>query len=159
MTGRGGDDPRRRVRVRRYNSAPMSDQSSPPAPFEQTVRVAGEDLDERAHVNNVVYVRWVQQVAVAHWRAIAPPGDQEAIAWVVLRHEVDYSYPAVLDDEIVLRTWVGAMSGLSFERHTEILRRRDRKLLARARTLWCPVNAATGRPQRVGDEVRRLFSA
>lgn len=137
----------------------MSSSPSPPAPFEQLVRVAAEDLDERAHVNNVVYVRWVQQIAVAHWRAIAPPDDQAAIAWVVLRHEVDYAYPALQDDEIVLRTWVGAASGLSFERHTEIVRARDRKLLARARTLWCPVDANTGRPRRVGDQVRRLFSA
>ena len=137
----------------------MSSARPSSAPFEQIVRVAADDLDERAHVNNVVYVRWIQQIAVAHWRAIAPPEDQAAIAWVVLRHEVDYSYPALQDDEIVLRTWVGAASGLSFERHTEILRGVDGKLLARARTLWCPVDAKTGRPRRVGDAVRRLFSA
>ncbi len=126
-------------------------------PFEQLVRVVEDDLDDRAHVNNVVYIRWVQQVAVAHWRALAPEADQAEVAWVVLRHQIDYAHPAVLGDEVVLRTWVGAASGLSFERHTEILRRSDGRVLARARSTWCPVDARTGRPRRVSESVRRLF--
>lgn len=133
-------------------------ESGAAARFEDVVIAQADDLDERRHVNNLVYVRWIQKVAVAHWRALAPDVDQTAIAWVVLRHEIDYLQPARLGDEITLRTWVGKASGLSFERHTEILRRRDGELLARARTLWCPVDAETGRPKRVGPEVRRLFS-
>lgn len=127
------------------------------APFEQLVRVAEDDLDERAHVNNAVYVKWVQQVAVAHWRTIAPAKDQEALAWVLLRHEIDYLRAAVLGDELVLCTWVGEASGLSFERHTEI-RAGDGTVVARSRTVWCPVDARTGRPRRVSNEVRRLFA-
>lgn len=130
----------------------------PSPPYEEIVRAEADDLDERRHVNNLVYVRWVQQIAVAHWRALAPGEDQASIAWVVLRQEVDYLHPAFLGDEVVLRTWVGTASGLSFERHTEILRRSDGRMLARARTLWCPVDAQTGRPRRVRPEVRRLFS-
>jgi acyl-CoA thioester hydrolase len=62
-------------------------------------------------------------------------------------------------DEIVVRTWVGAAEGLRFERHTEVLRHADRKILARARTLWCPIDARTLRPRRVPAEVREQFSA
>jgi acyl-CoA thioester hydrolase len=130
-----------------------------PSPYEEIVRAAADDLDERNHVNNVVYVRWIQHIATAHWRALAAGADQASIAWVVLRHEIDYLQPSFLGDEIVLRTWVGTASGLSFERHTEIVRRSDGRMLARSRTLWCPVDAQTGRPRRVGPEVRRLFSA
>ncbi|MFL5576890.1 MAG: acyl-CoA thioesterase [Gemmatimonadaceae bacterium] len=136
----------------------MSGPPSSPAPFEHALRVSAADLDERAHVNNVVYVRWVQDVAVAHWRALASPEAQEEIAWVALRHEIDYLSPAVLGDELTVRTWVGRAEGLSFERFTEVRRAGDGRVLARARTLWCPVDARSGRPRRVGPEVRAQFS-
>src|SRR5918996_795276 len=105
------------------------------ARFEMIVPVLPGDIDEQNHVNNVVYLRWVQDVATAHWRALASPESQAEVAWVALRHEIDYLRPAVLDDEVVVRTWVGAAEGLSFERHTEIARAADGRLLARARTL------------------------
>ena len=128
------------------------------AAFEMTVPVLPDDIDEQNHVNNAVYLRWVQDVATAHWRAIASPEAQAAIGWVVLRHEIDYKTPATLDDEIVLRTWVGKATRLTFERFTEIRRKNDGQLLSEARTLWCPINAKTGRPMRVSEEVRAQFS-
>jgi len=127
-------------------------------PFEISVAVMPEDIDEQNHVNNTVYLRWVQEVATAHWQAIASSEAQGEIAWVVLRHEIDYKAPAGLGDEIVLRTWVGKATRLTFERFTEILRRSDGQLLSKARTLWCPINAQTGRPVRVPLEVREQFS-
>lgn len=126
--------------------------------FEQVVAVQPADLDERAHVNNVVYLRWVQEVATAHWRALASSADQAEIAWVALRHEIDYLAPAVLGDELVLRTWVGAAERLAFERFTEIRRATDGRVLATARTLWCPVDMRSGRPRRPSAEVRARFS-
>lgn len=121
-------------------------------------RVEARDLDERAHVNNVVYLQWVQDVAAAHWSALAPEGGVEEIAWVALRHEIDYLKPALLGDEIAIMTWVGVADGLSFERFTEIRRRSDDVVLARARTLWCPVDSRTGRPRRVSAEIRARCS-
>jgi acyl-CoA thioester hydrolase len=129
-----------------------------PLAFEQDIAIAASDIDELGHVNNVVYVRWVQDVAVTHWQSLASPQAQAELVWMVLRHEIDYKHPAVLEDEIILRTWVGTAEGLRFERLTEILRGRDRKLLAQARTLWCPIDARTGRPKRVSNEVRKHFS-
>jgi len=116
------------------------------------------DIDEQNHVNNTVYLRWVQEVATAHWRAIASAEPQEGIGWVVLRHEIDYETPACLGDDVVLRTWVGKATRLTFERFTEIRRSSDGQLLSTARTLWCPINAQTGRPGRVPVEVREQFS-
>jgi acyl-CoA thioester hydrolase len=128
------------------------------APFEMTVAVLAEDIDEQNHVNNTVYLRWVQEVATAHWQAIASGEAHEGIGWVVLRHEIDYKAPACLGDDVVLRTWVGKATRLTFERFTEILRRNDSQLLSKARTLWCPINAKTGRPARVPLEIREQFS-
>jgi acyl-CoA thioester hydrolase len=126
--------------------------------FEMTVPVLPSDIDEQSHVNNTVYLRWVQDVATAHWRALASAKAQAAIGWVVLRHEIDYKTPATLDDEIVLRTWVGKATRLTFERFTEIRRKSDRRLLSQARTLWCPIDMQNGRPMRVSAEVRAQFS-
>lgn len=128
------------------------------APFELAIRVLPSDIDELGHVNNVVYLRWVQDVAVAHWRAAATAQQQADVLWVVVRHEIDYKHPARREDGIVARTWVGAATRSTFERHSEILRASDRRLLARARTLWCPIAPATFRPMQVGDDVRERFS-
>jgi acyl-CoA thioester hydrolase len=128
------------------------------APFEMTASVLPADIDEQNHVNNTVYLRWVQEVATAHWRAITSLEAQETIGWVVLRHEIDYKTPAALGDQIVLRTWVGKATRLTFERFTEIRRNSDGQLLSKARTLWCPINAQTSRPARVPAEVRAQFS-
>jgi acyl-CoA thioester hydrolase len=128
------------------------------ARFEMIISVLPGDIDEQNHVNNTVYLRWVQDVATAHWRAVASAKAQETIGWVVLRHEIDYKGPATLGDEVLLRTWVGKATRLTFERFTEIRRNRDGRLLSVARTLWCPIDAQTGRPIRVSAEVRSQFS-
>ena len=120
--------------------------------------VLPEDIDGQNHVNNTVYLRWVQEVATAHWRAIAPTEALDVIGWVALRHEIDYKAPGKLGDEVLLRTWVGKASRLTFERFTEVRRKSDHQLLAQARTLWCPINPATGRPTRVSADVRAQFS-
>ncbi len=128
------------------------------APFEITVSVLPDDIDEQNHVNNAVYLRWVQDVATAHWQAVASPEAQNNIGWVVLRHEIDYKNPAVLGDKILLRTWVGKATRLTFERFTEIKRDPDKQLLSEARTLWCPISTQTARPIRAPAEVRAQFS-
>jgi acyl-CoA thioester hydrolase len=127
-------------------------------PFDVPIAVQASDIDQLGHVNNVVYLRWVQDAATAHWFALATPEQRAAVAWVVVRHEIDYKHPAKLGDQVVARTWVGMASARSFERHTEILRGHDGRLLARARTLWCPIDMQTGRPKSVGDDIRQRFS-
>ena len=129
-----------------------------PERFHLPITVGPDDIDQLGHVNNVVYLRWVQDAAVAHWRAAAAVEDQEALFWVVVRHEIDYRRPAFLGEPITAETWVGAVVERNFERHTAIRRGTDGKVLARARTLWCPMDRATGRPTTVSDTVRERFS-
>ncbi len=127
--------------------------------FELPRTIAPDDIDELGHVNNVVYLRWVQDVAIAHWSTAATPEQQGEVAWVAVRHEIDYKLAALLGDGIIARTWVGTADSHRFERHTEIVRAADRKLLARARTVWCPINRETGRLTRVSDAIRERFSS
>jgi acyl-CoA thioester hydrolase len=128
------------------------------AAFEIAVTVAPSDIDPPGHVNNVAYLRWVQEAAAEHWRACAPAAERERLVWVVLRHEIDYHKPALAGDVVIARTWVGAATRVRYERHTEILRAGGRALLARARTLWCPLDAKTGKPVALSAEARALFS-
>lgn len=120
--------------------------------------MAAEDLDAQAHVNNVVYVRWVQDAATAHWEARTTPEIRATVGWVLLRHEIDYKRAAVLGDEVAVHTVVGHLEGLTFERNTEIRRVADGAVLARSRTLWCPVDPRTGRPRRVDAALRAMFA-
>lgn len=115
------------------------------------------DIDELGHVNNLVYLRWVQEVAKAHWRAAARPEDQAGIVWVVVRHEIDYLKPAHAGEEIVACTWVERWGGATSERHTELRRRSDDEILARARTRWCALDPTTGRPMRITVEMTPPF--
>ena len=126
--------------------------------FELNITVEPGDIDQFGHVNNIVYLRWVQDAAVAHWTTTAPASDQEKLQWVVVRHEIDYKQAALLGDEIIARTWVGNARRIRFERHTEILRARDRAVLAKAVTLWCPIDIDTGKITSVSAEVKGLFS-
>ena len=126
--------------------------------FELAIEVEPADIDQLGHVNNVTYLRWVQEAAVAHWTAVAPAADQAKLLWVVVRHEIDYKQAAFLGDGIIARTWVGNASRIRFERFTELLRATDRAVLAKARTLWCPIDSRTGRLTSVSPEVRACFS-
>jgi len=128
------------------------------APYELRLTAGPGDIDQLGHVNNVVYLKWVQEAAVAHWTAAAPAAAQDQLFWVVTRHEIDYKRPTYAGDEVIVRTWVGQAARRAFDRHTEIRRARDGKVLAAARTVWCPMSRATGRPVDVDDEVRAAFS-
>ena len=131
-----------------------------PVRFERVFPVTPADIDDLGHVNNVVYVRWVQEVAAAHWAAATTAAERAGVGWVVLRHEIDYKHPARAGDEVVVCTWVGPPAAATFERHTEIFRAADRRVLARARSLWCPINPQTGRVQRIDPTFHdRFYSA
>ena len=130
-----------------------------PVRFERRFHVEPADIDDRGHVNNVVYVRWVQEAAAAHWESAASPEQLAALAWVLVRHEIAYKHAAMPGDHILARTWVGEAAGATFERHVELFRESDRRLLASSRTLWCPVDARSGRPRRVSADLQACFHA
>lgn len=126
--------------------------------FEIPIVVTPGDIDDMDHVNNVVYLRWVQEVALAHWLARATPDMLTELGWVATRHELDYVRAAVLGDAITARTWVGVVDSRRFERLTEIVRSQDGVVLARGRTLWLLVSRVTGKITRISPELRELFS-
>ena len=127
--------------------------------FEYELTAAPEHIDELGHVNNAVWVQWMEQVAVSHWRSVAGPAHQDDYFWVVVRHEIDYLRAAVEGDRILARTWVGdAPRGAKFDRHMEFVAQ-DGKICVRARSWWAIIDKAAGRPIRVPPEVVAPFLA
>jgi acyl-CoA thioester hydrolase len=125
--------------------------------FELAFIAGPEHIDEPGHVNNAVWVQWIQAVAVAHWDSVADPAHKDAYFWVVTRHEVDYLRAAHDGDRIIARTWVGeAPKGARFDRFMEFIGA-DGKLCVRARTHWAIIDKALGRPVRVPPEVVAPF--
>src|SRR5215212_6865099 len=120
--------------------------------FSHSFRVEKSDIDEQGHVNNVAYVRWIQEVAVAHWFHATTAAQQSKVVWVVLRHEVDYKRQAFENEEITATTWVGEWTAVTCERFTEI--RRGADLLVKARTLWCMLDRETSKPRRITPELK-----
>ena len=131
----------------------------PAAPkYTLTLRVPDADIDRQGHVNNVAFVRYIQDVAVAHWTAVAPDAVRAAFTWVVRRHELEYLRPAFPGEELLLRTWVGEPSGATWERFTEVLRAGEDRPLVTARTVWVLLDAASGRPRRVDAALVARFA-
>jgi acyl-CoA thioester hydrolase len=125
--------------------------------FEMRFTAAAEHIDELGHVNNAVWVQWIQEIAVAHWRSVASPQHDQAFFWVVVRHEIDYLRAAHEGDVVTARTWVGeAPQGARFDRFVEFTGS-DGKSCVRARTVWAIIDKAAARPVRVSSEVVAPF--
>ena len=123
--------------------------------YEHSFTVTAGDIDQQGHVNNVRYVQWIQDVAVAHWRDLATPEQLSGVTWVVLRHEIDYLRPAFEGEELTARTWVGRAWAARSERFTEV--RRGGEILVRAKSVWCALDAKTFRPRRIDGDIKEKF--
>jgi acyl-CoA thioester hydrolase len=123
--------------------------------FEHSFIVRQDEIDQQGHVNNVRYVQWIQDVAVAHWRDAATARQLSNVTWVVLRHEIDYLRPAFAGDHLIARTWVGKATAAKSERFTEI--QRDDEILAKAKSIWCALDSKTARPRRIDGELKIIF--
>lgn len=125
--------------------------------FELEIEVKPEHIDELHHVNNVVYLQWIQDVAKAHWEKRAPSEITSKYIWMVLRHEIDYSSQAVLGDILIAKTWVEWSEGVKSERHVEIRNKESQKVVVKGKTLWCLLDAQSKRPARIGDDIKNIF--
>ena len=127
--------------------------------FELTITASPDDIDELGHVNNAVWVRWIQDVATAHWLAVADRAHVDAYVWVVVRHEIDYLGNVDAGQSVTARTWIEEPPrGARFDRHMSFTGP-DGKVKVRARTTWAIVDRASGRVIRVPKEVAAPFLA
>ncbi len=125
-----------------------------PHVFYLSITVAPEDIDELNHVNNIVYLRYVQDAAVGHWKTV-PQEIASQIIWMARRHEIDYLKQAFLGEELVAKTWVDDFVGVKSIRHCEIMR--GEEILARSVTHWISLDAQTLRPKRITEDIVKQF--
>ena len=131
-----------------------------PSVFHHELVVSRGDIDRLGHVNNLSYLAWLQDAAVAHSDVQGWPHEQyERIGatWVVRSHQIRYLRPAFDGERLIVVTWIGAAGRASSTRRYKIVRPEDETLLARAETHWAFVSLETGSPVRVPEEVARSF--
>jgi acyl-CoA thioester hydrolase len=124
--------------------------------FETNYTVVTSNIDELNHVNNVVYLQWIQDIANLHWNELKQGVDTAAYVWVVIRHEIDYLNQALLGDTLLAKTWVGKTAGLKSIRHVEFYR--NNKLLVKAQTTFCLLHAKSFKPMRITDEILAMLA-
>ncbi|MBE5074029.1 acyl-CoA thioesterase [Erythrobacteraceae bacterium E2-1 Yellow Sea] len=128
-----------------------------PADFTRQFTAAPEHIDELGHVNNAVWVQWIQDIATAHWEAAARPEDVAQYFWVVVRHEIDYRGNIVAGDRVTAETWIdGGAQGAKSDRRVDF-RNDSGKVIVSSRTTWAMLDKVTQRLVRVRPEVLAPF--
>lgn len=128
--------------------------------FALEVTAAPADIDDVNHVSNLVYVRWIQEVAVAHSTALGWPFEryrQHGAVFVVRRHEIDYVAPVLLGQTVRLETWIESVKAASCIRRTEITRLSDQQVVCRGSTMWAFMSFEAGRPLRIPQQLIQDF--
>ena len=128
--------------------------------FDYPHTVAADEIDEQGRANNVVYVSWMQDAALAHSAVLGWTPERYlglGMGWVARSHWIEYLQPAMAGDEIIVETRVSEMKKVTSRRVYRILRRSDREVLAKAETNWAFVNYATGKPTRIPPEIAGAF--
>lgn len=127
--------------------------TAPAHAFSHEFQVSESAIDALGHANNVEYVRWVQDIAGAHWYAICPVELHNNYVWVVREHRIKYKQSAFAGETLRATTWVGESSGATSQRFTQLIRVADGVLLCEAETTWALLDPKSGRPVRVTAEM------
>lgn len=115
------------------------------------------DLDDLDHVNNVIYVQWIQDVSKNHWEKVCS-GMKEHYLWVVRRHDITYYAAAKLKDEVLIATRIKDSRGSISFREVEMKDYKTNKLLVKSVTEWCLLSAETLKPIRIPETIKNLFT-
>lgn len=125
--------------------------------FTHTFTAGPQHIDELGHVNNAVWVQWIQDLATAHWDAAARPDDHARFFWVVVRHEIDYRGNIAAGESVTGETWIdGSPQGAKSDRRVDF-RDAAGKAIVSARTTWAMLDKESGRLVRVRPEVVAPF--
>ncbi len=123
--------------------------------YEYDVDVAADDIDEMGHVNNAVYLQWVQAAVLNHWYRLVPQEVVAARLWVALKHEISYRHPAFLNDHVVVRVVLEKLLGARAFYKTMINHGDD--VLAEVESCWCCLDSVTRKPVRVARDIAARF--
>ena len=125
--------------------------------FEKPITINTQDIDENGHVNNIRYLKWVQDVAIAHWNSVSTSQMKAQLLWVVSRHEIDYLKSAFLDSNLIAKTWVVEPNGARSDRYVNICDAANNSIIAKIKTTWYLLDAQTKKPKRIDQEITDVF--
>lgn len=125
--------------------------------FEQPIIITQNDIDENSHVNNISYLKWVQDVAIAHWNFVATDQMKAQLLWVVSRHEIDYLKSAYLDSTLMAKTWIVEPNGARSDRYVNICDDESDSIIAKIKTTWYLLDAQSKKPKRIDPEITKVF--
>jgi acyl-CoA thioester hydrolase len=125
--------------------------------FTYTLTVPQNVIDEYGHVNNVIYLQWMQDAAMRHPESISEYKQPENTGWFAREHRIEYLSPAYAGDEIEIRTWISEIKRVRAIRKYEFVRKIDGKVLTKGETLWIFVQLTTGKPISIPAEVLALI--
>jgi acyl-CoA thioester hydrolase len=125
------------------------------AMFRHPVAIEAADIDHMGHVNNAVYLKWVQEAVVDYWLSVAPPEAVTRHLWVALKHEITYLKPTFLQDAVVAEVIAEKVEGTRAFFHTVL--RRGEEVLSEIQSCWCCLDTASRRPARLAREVISRF--
>lgn len=128
------------------------------ATYSKTIIIPNSAIDENGHVNNVIYVQWMQDIAVEHYASIGGVEAQGSDAtWVVREHKIEYLLPAFENEQIEIKTWVETIRRVRSLRKYEFIRKSDGRVLVKGETDWVFVDVKTGSPLAIPKEVENIF--
>lgn len=125
--------------------------------YKKSLTVTDSSIDAMGHVNNLVYLQWCIEAAKEHWISRASLSLRQKYLWYVLRHEINYINAALVEDELLLETWVVSAEGVRSERCYRISRPKDGKIIIEGKTIWCFMDASSQKPIKITEEIRNLF--
>ena len=125
---------------------------------EMPISIHPSDIDENSHVNNICYLKWVQEVAIAHWNSVATKEMNEQYMWVVSRHEIDYLKQAYIHNKLIAKTWVVEPDGAKSFRYVDIYDLETNTVIAKIKTTWYLLDSKTKRPKRIDADLINIFS-
>ena len=123
--------------------------------FRHPVAIQPSDIDHMGHVNNAVYLKWVQEAVVDYWSSVAPPDAVAQHLWVALKHEISYLKPTFLQDNVVAEVIAEKVEGARAYFRTVLKRGED--VLSEIQSTWCCLDAGTHRPARLARDVISRF--
>jgi len=146
--------------MRREEGKDEAARTEPGGVYRSEFTVPESAIDGNGHVNNVAYVQWMQDVAIAHFAATGGVDAMHDVGgtWVARSHHIEYLSPSFAGDRIEATTWVASLRRVRSLRRYAFTRVSDGQILARGETDWVFVNAETGRPSSIPEAIERAFT-
>lgn len=126
--------------------------------YKKIIVVNSDHLDDINHVNNVIYVQWMQDIAQEHWNKYVPESLKKSVTWMIKRHEIEYFHQAFLNDELEMETWTGDYTNVTWKRHYLIKRLSDGKKIIESVSVWIPLDSHSLRPKRIEADLINMFA-